>query len=84
MSGFPCALRGPIKSSINTPTLVLNWKLDPDFIRNDGTYQQCSDKPYWQWRTKSTEILLEGRGHFNADEPLARDAVLKFLLENKN
>jgi len=82
MSGFPCALRGPIKSSFDTPTLVLNWKLDPDFIRNDGTYQQCTDKPYWKFRTKSIEILLDGKGHFNADEPLARDAVFKFLTEN--
>jgi hypothetical protein len=83
MSGFPCALRNPIKSSVNTPTLVLNWKVDPDFIRNDGTYQQCSDKPYWQWRTKSAEILLDGKGHFNVHEPIAREAVLNFLIEHK-
>jgi poly(3-hydroxybutyrate) depolymerase len=84
MSGFPCALRNPIKSHFSTPTLVLNWEIDPDFIRNDGSYQQCSDKPYWQWRTNSTEILLEGKGHFNAHEPKAREAVLNFLIENKN
>lgn len=83
MSGFPCALRGPIKSSMDTPMLALNWKSDPDFVRNDGSYQQCSDKPYWKSRTKSHEVLLDGRGHFNVDEPLARKAVLNFLNDNK-
>ncbi len=83
MSGFPCAARGPIKNRFDTPMLALNWKLDPDFVRMDGSYQQCSDKPYWKFRTKSTEVLLDGKGHFNADEPIARNAVLNFLKENK-
>ena len=83
MSGFPCAARGPIRSTFDTPMLVLNWKLDPDFVRMDGSYQQCSDKPYWKSRTKSTEVLLEGRGHFNADESKAKSAVLNFLKENQ-
>ena len=84
MSGFPCALRGPIKSAPDTPMLVLNWRLEPNFVRMDGSsYQQCSEKPFWKFRTKSTEVLLDGRGHFNVDEPIARNAVLNFLKENK-
>ena len=84
MSGFPCALRGPIKSAPDTPMLVLNWRLEPNFVRMDGSsYQQCSEKAFWKFRTKSTEVLLDGRGHFNVDEPIARNAVLNFLKENK-
>jgi hypothetical protein len=83
MSGFPCALNGPIKSPTNTPTLVLNWTVEPDFILNNGLVRkQCSEKPFWKFRSKSTEVLLDGKGHFNADDPLARDAVFKFLTEN--
>lgn len=84
MSGFPCAARGPVRSAPDFPLLVVNWKVEPDFVRPDGSgYQQCSEKPYWRFRTRSTEVLLDGKGHFNVDEPIARSAVLNFLKENK-
>ena len=84
ISGFPCTIRGRrFGSSKDTPTLILNHERDPFFIRPGVEYAQCSDRPYWKFRTNSTEVILSGNGHGTADAPIAQEAVSNFLKENK-
>jgi predicted alpha/beta-fold hydrolase len=84
ISGFPCTVRGRrFGSSRDTPTLILNHESDPFFIRPNIEYTQCSDRPYWKFRTNTIEVILSGNGHGTAHAPLAREAVSKFLKENK-
>jgi predicted alpha/beta-fold hydrolase len=84
IAGFPCPIRGKrFGSSRDTPTLILNYERDPFFERSNMTYTQCSDRPYWKFRTNTTEVLLPGRGHSSADHPIAHEALSLFLRTNK-
>jgi pimeloyl-ACP methyl ester carboxylesterase len=83
ISGFPCSVRNRrFGSSRDTPTLILNHEIDPFFVRPDVEYKQCSDRPYWKFRTNAVEVILPGSGHGTAEAPLAQEAVSKFLKEN--
>lgn len=83
ITGFPCSIRGrPFGSSRDKPTLIINYERDPFFERPDNPYTQCSDRPYWKFRTNTTELILPGRGHGSADERTARETLKKFLNDN--
>jgi pimeloyl-ACP methyl ester carboxylesterase len=84
ISGFPCTIRGRrFGSATDTPTLILNHETDPFFIRPNVEYMQCSDRPYWKFRTNTSEVILPGNGHGTAHSPIAQEAVIKFLKANK-
>lgn len=84
ITGFPCSIRGrPFGSSRDKPTLIINFERDPYFERPDNPYTQCSDRPFWKFRTATTELILQGKGHSAADNKEAREALKTFLNSNK-
>jgi len=82
ITGFVCLPGRPFASSRDTPTLIINYERDPFFEKPDRDYLQCSDRPYWRFRTNTTELILPGRGHGSADDRTARETLKNFSKNN--
>lgn len=75
ISGYICTFG--IKSSLETPILVVAWDVDP-YFKNRGF--QCDSR--WGARTNGRLELLPGTGHGTASSSAARKAVIDFLKKN--
>lgn len=82
ISGYKC-VKGGIKGPKDTPVLVINWEIDPWFDRQNAVTTQCADQKFWQKRTNATQLILRGKGHSTANDANAREAVVKFIQENR-
>jgi hypothetical protein len=83
ISGFTCLIPGGIRAQRDTPVLVINWQSDPWFERGDRSHRQCSERPFWRFRSKADELVLPGKGHATGYEASARQAVRQFLVDHR-
>jgi len=83
ISGWTCThpISGGIHSNKSIPVLSMSFDRDPWYYGKDSE-GKCIDQA--EGRANFTQLVMNGAYHGTAQEPQAKQAVVKFLKENSN